>query len=123
MQAKSEYLFKNTFERETDKVSDEVRTQIENLKTSFTNTLNSLSVIITEEFDSIRSELHSSQCCPLAPTIEHLTLLNSSYEREISKLSRRQDAVEEKVKELEVGKRGDGEKEERVKDRNELKSY
>lgn len=95
-------MFRDTFERETSKVSDEVKEQIEGLKTSFANTFNNLSDIMLEEFEAIRSEFQSnmSQYCPMHHTIEHLTLLAAKTENDISHLSKRQDFLDNQIAKL-----------------------
>mmetsp|Transcript_6289 Transcript_6289/g.5404 ORF Transcript_6289/g.5404 Transcript_6289/m.5404 type:complete len:363 (+) Transcript_6289:26-1114(+) len=98
-QAKNESMFKNTFERESVKISDEVKDQMEGIKSSFVNTFNSLSDIMIEEFESIRTDLQitSEPYCPMHRTIEHLTLLCSKYENDLSHLHKRQDLIESQL--------------------------
>ena len=70
------------------------------MKMCFVSTFNSLSDIMLEEFESIRSELndrssvaHSS----LAPTVQHLTLLCSKYESDLRQLSIKQANLENQI--------------------------
>jgi len=112
MQAQAEEMFKSTFERETSKVSDEVKDQITILKASFANTFNSLSDIMVEEFEAIRNEFQShsmTQCCPLQRTVEHLTLVWNKFEQDNSQLAKRQQIVESEFRQFSYPKDYDSE--------------
>lgn len=99
-QAINDTFLKETFERETMKVSDEVKEHIQGLKSSFVNNFNSLSEIMIEEFESIRNELqlNNNNYCPMHRTIEHLTLLSAKCENDISHLAKRQEFLEREIR-------------------------
>ncbi|CAI2371967.1 unnamed protein product [Moneuplotes crassus] len=103
LQAKAKQeSFKNTFERETEKISGDVKEQIDNLKSSFVESFNSLSNIMVEEFEAIRDDVieNVNSYCPMHRTTEHLTLLCSKYESQIVSLDKRQAILEKEVEKL-----------------------
>jgi hypothetical protein len=103
-QAKNDALLKETFERESMKVSDEVKDHIEGLKNSFVNNFNSLSEIMLEEFEAIRNEqqinVGNNNYCPMHRTVEHLTLLSAKSENDITQLAKRQEYLEQRFESI-----------------------
>ena len=103
MKTRNELSYKDSFERESIKVSDDMANQMNMLKSSFITTFNSLSDIMVEEFESIRTEMQNSsvgQCCPMQRTIEHLTLLCSKYESDMMHLHSRMDKAESYISKI-----------------------
>lgn len=96
-------MFKDTFERESFKLNDDMKEELNGLKQSFTSTFNSLSDIMLEEFEAIRNELQSGmnqQYCPMHRTIEHLTLISAKSQGDISHLLKRQDFIESQISKI-----------------------
>ena len=95
--------YNNTFDRDPSNVNDDLPNQVNELKTSFLNTFNSLSDIMIEEFESIRIEMQNfsiGQWCPMQRTIEHLTLLWSKYENDFVYLNNRIDKAESYISKI-----------------------